>query len=185
MVQLEGQQREHSCPPRIVVRESLVGGLERLHALGVDRTGLAPPSPAVGEHRASEAVGVVEISGELRGVEQRLAKLAVPDLALGPPQADQQLTALGAMGTGRLVVELERLAIPARGLVGGELPERALCRSPSVVNGLGGVGAHDRRCPMAGKLTETLTGLIPALLLQCHRDPFVQAGAASTPEILI
>ena len=62
-MQLEGQQREHLRPPRVVFRERLPGGLERLHALGVDGAGLAPPSPAVGEHRAAEPVRVTEIPG--------------------------------------------------------------------------------------------------------------------------
>ena len=55
------------------------------------------PSPAVGQHRAAEPVRVAELLGELCGVEQRLAKLGVADLALGLPQADQQLAAFRAL----------------------------------------------------------------------------------------
>ncbi len=55
---------------------------------------LAEPSPAVGEHGAAKPVRVTELLGERGGVEQRLAKLRVPDLALGLAEADQQLAAL-------------------------------------------------------------------------------------------
>ena len=73
-------------------------------------------------------------------------------------------------------MELERLAIPARRLIRGELLKRALGGSPGVVDRLGGVGAHDRGGPVAGELTEPLAGLIPALLLQRLGDPLGEAG---------
>ena len=38
---------------------------------------------------------------------------------------------------------------------------------------------------MCGELTEALTGLIPALLLQCLCNPHVKPRAAGAPEILI
>ena len=187
MVKLVGQQREHLRPPRIIIREGSCCGLQRLHALGVHRAELAggDPSPAVGEHRAAEPVCVAELLGECCGVEQRLAILGVPDLALGLPQADQELAALGAITAGRLVVQLECLAIPAHCLIGGELLKRALGGSPGVVKRLGGVGAHDRGGPMAGELTEPLAGLIATLLLERLCDPLMQSGATGTPEILI
>ena len=101
MVQLACQQREHLRSPRIVVAEALRRGLERLHALGVHRAEwLAWPPAAVGEHRAAEPVGVVELLGERGRLEQRLRETRDPRLALGLAQADQQLAALGALATG-------------------------------------------------------------------------------------
>ena len=185
MVQLAGQQREHLRPPRIGVREGFRCRLERLNALAVDAPTLAGPSAAVREHRAAETVGVVELLRERCRVEQCLAKLRVSDLALGLPQADQQLAALAAIAAGRLAVELERLAIPARGLIGGELLKRALGGAPGVVDGLGRVAADHRCRPMAGELAQPLAWLIPALVLERLCDPPVQPGAARSPEILI
>ena len=105
-MKLPGQQREHLRPPRIIVREGSRGGLERVYAPVVHRARWLSPSPRVGQHRAAEPVCVVELLGERGGVEQRLAKLRVTGLALGFPETDQQLAALGALAAGRLVVEL-------------------------------------------------------------------------------
>ena len=84
-----------------------------------------------------------------------------------------------------MVVELECLAVPARGLIGGELPECALGGPPSVVHGLGSVGAHDRGGPVAGELAQPLTGLIPALLLKSLSYLPVYPRAARGAEPLV
>jgi hypothetical protein len=81
-MKLAGQQREHLRPPRIAVREGSCGRLKGLHALGVNRPELAVVSPTVREHGAGEPVCVAELLGEPGGVEQRLAMLGVPGLAL-------------------------------------------------------------------------------------------------------
>ena len=133
VVQLIGQQREHPRAPRMVAPECFCRGLERPHAIGVDAADFARVSATVGEHRAAKPVCVAELLGELGGVEQRLAVVRVADPALCLAQADQQVAALGAIAARRLLEELERLAIPACGLTGRELLERALCRSPRVV----------------------------------------------------
>jgi hypothetical protein len=122
---------------------------------------------------------------ELRGVEQRLSVRRVPDLALGVPEADQQVAALGALPVGCLVVELERAAIPARRLVRGEPGRRMLGGSPCVVKRLGGVAAEDRRGPVAGELTQPLARFVPTLLLQRLRYLAVKHRATGAPEILV
>jgi hypothetical protein len=138
-------------------------------------TDLAAPPSAVGEHGAAEAVRIADLSRERCRVEQGPAEVGVPALTLGLAQADQQITALIALPTGRLVVELERLSIPARSLAWRELLERALCGSLCVVQGLGRVvAAHDRSRPMARELPEPLTGLVSALLLEPFCDSLVQ-----------
>ena len=186
VVELDGQQREHLRTARVVLREGCRRGLERLHALGVDRADLAAPPSAVGEHGAAEAVRVANLSRERCRVEQGLAKVGVPALALGLAQADQQIAALRALPGRRPVVELERLSIPARGLAWRELLERALGGSLGIVQGLGRVvDAHDRCRPMARELPEPLTGLVSALLLEPFRDSLVQSRPAGGAKALI
>ena len=185
-MELDGQQREHPRHARIILREGLGGGLECAHALGVDSADLAAPPAAVGEHGAAEAVRVANLLRERRRVEQGQAKVGVPALALGLAQADQQITALRALPTGRLVVELERLAIPARSLAWRELLEGALGGSLCIVHRLGRVvAAHDRCRPMARELPEPLTGLVSALLLEPFCDSLVQSRPAGGAKALI
>lgn len=92
-VKLAGQQRQDPCPSRIAFWEGLRGGLQRLHSLFVHRADAAGEPPRAGENSAGKPVGVAEILGEAISVEQSLAMLGVPDLALGLPQAYQQLAA--------------------------------------------------------------------------------------------
>ncbi len=90
-MKLATQQGEHARSPRIIFRESSRGGLERLHTLSVNGADLTGVSAAVGEHGSPQAIGVAELLRERCGVEERLPELRVPDLALGLPEADQEL----------------------------------------------------------------------------------------------
>ena len=82
-------------------------------------------------------------------------------------------------------MELERPAVPALGLLGGELLQSALCSQARIVDRLGAVGAHDGCSPVAGELAEALAGIISAELLERLRDSLVKARAPRAPEILI
>lgn len=175
---LGGQQREHRCAPRIILRKDFHGGLEHLHTLGVDPAGPARESSAVGEHRATKAVGVSKLSGKRRGVEQRLAKPGISALALGLPQTNQQLAALCAQC---LALEIERLTIPAHRLLGGESLERPVGRQARVVDRLGGIGTGDCRRPVVGELAQSLTRVIAEALLELLGYLAMNERAARSP----
>ena len=130
VVKLAGQQREHLCPSRIIIRKGCCRCVKRAHSFSIRGADLAGRQfVTVGEHRTAQLVCVAEVLGELGGVKERLTELRVSHLSLCLSQAAQQLTALGAVA-GRLVVEIKRLSVPARRLVGGELRQRALPRPP-------------------------------------------------------
>ncbi len=185
VMQFGGEQREHPRALRIIARQGRRRGLERPHALGVHRVQIAEEPPAVCEHRAAQPVCIAELLRKVRRVEQCLAMVGVADLALGLPETDQELTAPRVISAGCLLVKFERLPVPARRLIWGELLKRPLCREACVVDRLTPVGADHRRSPVAGELAEALAGLIATLLLERFAHPLVQSSPARASQILI
>ena len=138
----------------------------------------------VGERRARGTVGVLELAGDCRRRQQGLAVRRVANLPLGLPQPDQQIAALGRIAA-RLAAQLERLAEPAEGLVGRELPERALTRAARVIDGLLRVVRRRRAAPVMGELRDPIARVVAAQLLEHLGDPAVEPGSARAAQVLV
>jgi hypothetical protein len=55
---------------------------------------------------------------------------------------------------------LERLAVPAGSVVGGELGERVIAGAQRVLDGFRGVGGRAGVGPVVGKIAETVPGVV-------------------------
>ena len=101
--QLERQQREQRRTKRTVLEaRALDRLLEGRNDLIVGEARGAHEAAVVGDCRRSKSVAVGELRGDRRRVEQGLAVVAIADLALGLPEADQQVAANPWVGAGLL-----------------------------------------------------------------------------------
>ena len=87
------QHREHERPVGVVGGKAVDGGLQHLDLLGVDLSDRAGPAAVVGERRGDEPVGVAELGGAARRVEERFAKRGIAGLALRGAQPDREVDA--------------------------------------------------------------------------------------------
>ena len=127
--QLCAQGGEHERPVGGAGGEAVEGHLQDLDLVGVDDTGSAGRAPVVGQGGGDEPVGVAEVGGPARGVEQRLTKGGVAGLALGGAEPDREVESEDRIGVGGLGVEVEGLGVVAE-RVGRERARRGRRRRP-------------------------------------------------------
>jgi hypothetical protein len=77
-----------------------------------------------------EEIDGVDRVGTLRGFEEVFSVRGDTGLAFSAAKADEDLNALALVGFGCPVDELQRLRIPADGVVGGELVAGAIVWTP-------------------------------------------------------
>ncbi len=183
--ELRAQGGEHERPVRIVGGEPIEGHLQDLDLVGVDGAAAGEHAPVVGQGGGHETVGVTEVGGPSRGVEEGLAEGRVSGLALGGAEPDRQIDPEDRVGVVGLGVEVEGLGVVAEGVGGGEGAERGVGRLARVADGLGQVDGLGGVEPVAGQFTDPFAGPVPAQVFEGFGDSSVRPRPPGETEVFV
>ena len=102
---------------------------------------------------------MTEVSRSASGAEQRVAEPWVTRQTLRRAESDGEIDAQDGIDIGYLWVQIHRLGVVAKGIVGSEGSERPVAGLPRVGDRLPGVGGLRRGEPVMGELFDPGAGL--------------------------